>query len=85
MVSWWHGAENEHISMWYWGGNTLFLSDVQEVSHEYDDEQSNADLCLYFAWENDMFAMLVAWVDDVMILGPLGDGGEGKQITWKGI
>ena len=33
-------------------------------------EQSRADLCLYFAWEDGMFAMLVAWVDDVMILGP---------------
>ncbi len=34
-------------------------------------EQSQADPCLYFAWHENRLVILVAWVDDVMILGPL--------------
>ena len=33
-------------------------------------EQSQADPCLYFAWRDNAQVVLVAWVDDVMILGP---------------
>ena len=33
-------------------------------------EQSQADPCLYFAWSDNVVVILVAWVDDVMILGP---------------
>jgi hypothetical protein len=34
-------------------------------------EQSKADTCLTFSWEGNTLVVLVAWVDDVMILGPL--------------
>ena len=33
-------------------------------------KQSQADACLYFAWKDNALVILVAWVDDVMILGP---------------
>ena len=33
-------------------------------------KQSQADPCLYFAWRDNVMVVLVAWVDDVMILGP---------------
>jgi hypothetical protein len=33
-------------------------------------EQSKADQCLYFVWEGNTFILLVAWVNDIMILGP---------------
>ena len=32
--------------------------------------QSCADLFLYYAWFENQLVVLVAWVDDVMILGP---------------
>ena len=33
-------------------------------------QQSRADQCLHFAWVANALVVLVAWVDDVMILGP---------------
>jgi hypothetical protein len=33
-------------------------------------KQSKADPCLYFAWIGGEMAVFVAWVDDVMVLGP---------------
>ena len=33
-------------------------------------KQSKADPCLYFAWFNGDMVVFVAWVDDVMVLGP---------------
>ncbi len=33
-------------------------------------KHSQADPCLYFAWSDNVLVVLVAWVDDVMILGP---------------
>jgi hypothetical protein len=33
-------------------------------------KQSNVDLCLNFAWQDNTWVILAAWVDDVMILGP---------------
>lgn len=33
-------------------------------------EQYKADLCLYFEWKGNTHVVLVAWVNDVMILGP---------------
>ena len=33
-------------------------------------KQSKADPCLYFAWISGDIVVFVAWVDDVMILGP---------------
>ena len=32
--------------------------------------QSKADPCLYFGWINGDMVVFVAWVDDVMVLGP---------------
>ena len=34
------------------------------------DKQSMADPCLYFAWAENVMVVFVAWVNDVMILGP---------------
>ncbi len=33
-------------------------------------KQSKADPCLYFAWIGGEMVVFVAWVDDVMVLGP---------------
>ena len=33
-------------------------------------KQLQAGPCLYFAWADDALVVLVAWVDDVMVLGP---------------
>ncbi len=33
-------------------------------------KQSKADSCLYLAWKENMLVVFVAWVDDVMVLGP---------------
>jgi hypothetical protein len=32
--------------------------------------QSKSDPCLYFSWINGNMVVFVAWVDDVMVLGP---------------
>jgi hypothetical protein len=50
-------------------------------------EQSKVDPCLYFSWEGNTFIILVAWVDDVMILGPpvLVEKVKGARTTRKGI
>ena len=42
-----------------------FKKHVRNITYE----QSQADPCLYFASDNTL-VILVAWVDDVMILGP---------------
>ena len=33
-------------------------------------KQSKADPCLYFSWVDYALVMFVAWVDDLMVLGP---------------
>jgi hypothetical protein len=33
-------------------------------------KQSQADPCLYFAWVENALIILVAWVDDIVIIGP---------------
>ena len=33
-------------------------------------KQSKMDPCLYFAWIGGEMVVFVAWVDDVMVLGP---------------
>ncbi len=33
-------------------------------------KQSKADPCLYFAWKENALVIFVAWVDDIMVLGP---------------
>ncbi len=33
-------------------------------------EQSQADPCVYFIWKDNTLVILVAWVFDIMILGP---------------
>ena len=33
-------------------------------------KQSKADHCLYFSWVDNMLVVFIAWVDDIMVLGP---------------
>jgi hypothetical protein len=33
-------------------------------------KQSKADPCLHFAWVGSVMVVFVAWVDDIMVLGP---------------
>ena len=33
-------------------------------------EQLQADPCLYFVWCDNTLVIVVAWIDDIMILGP---------------
>ena len=44
-----------------------FVKHVKNMTYK----QSKADPCLYFAWIDGAMVVLVAWVDDVMVLGPL--------------
>ncbi len=44
----------------------MFKKHVRNMTYK----QSQADPCLYFAWSDNALVVLVAWVDDVMILGP---------------
>jgi hypothetical protein len=43
-----------------------FVKHVKNMTHK----QSKADLCPYFAWQDCALVTLVAWVDDVIVLGP---------------
>jgi len=43
-----------------------FAKHVKNMTYK----KPKADLCLYFAWSDNLLVVLVAWVDDVMILGP---------------
>ena len=43
-----------------------FTSHTKNVTYK----QSKADLCLYCGWINKETVVFVAWVDDVMVLGP---------------
>ncbi len=42
-------------------------------------EQLQADPCVYFAWRDNALVVLVAWVDDIMILGPPDIVVQGQQ------
>jgi hypothetical protein len=43
-----------------------FASRIKNMTYK----QSKADPCLYFAWIGGEMVVFVAWVDDVMVLGP---------------
>ena len=43
-----------------------FATHIKNVTYK----QSKADPCLYYGWINGELVMFVAWVDDLMILGP---------------
>ena len=43
----------------------MFKKHVRNMTYE----QSQADPCLYFAWRDNALVILVAWVDNIMILG----------------
>jgi hypothetical protein len=43
-----------------------FASRIKNLTYK----QSKADPCLYFAWIGGEMVVFVAWVDDVMVLGP---------------
>ena len=45
----------------------MFKKLVRNMTYE---QSSQADPCLYFTWSDNVLVILVAWVDDVMILGP---------------
>ena len=43
-----------------------FAKHVKNMTYK----QSKADPCLYFAWKDNILVVLVAWVNNVMVLGP---------------
>ncbi len=44
----------------------MFALHIKNMTYK----QSKANLCLYFGWINKEMVVFVAWVDDIMVLGP---------------
>ena len=61
----------ERTDIWHKTGSVLFFfKTFKKHVRNMTYEQSQADPCLYFAWSDNALVVLVAWVHDVMILGP---------------
>jgi len=70
---WYEGDMVLHMNVPLYGtkqaAHCFFKTFALRIKH-MTYKQSKADPCLYFAWKGGEMVVFVAWVDDVMVLGP---------------